>query len=295
MATGVTTQTGFDENAYLTLAEYKNAPTSIDFDNLVVGGNAAAQDAELLNMITRASSYLNEYLNQDLTASVKTETQRLRITPQGFISLHPFHGPVLSLSAFSYGSDPNNLMALSDPSKCWFEDQQIIIPLSQMSSTYSSQGPLSFGGASPRTPLFVKYTYIAGYVNTTILSATASASSFTVNDASGFLPGEQYRISDGAISETITVSTSYVYGSTTITTASPLTSSHANGVAVGNLPFAIKQACVLATTGFIKMRGDNSLTMSMTTSANANVDGAKRYGSEMALALQMVDLYRRVR
>ena len=45
MTTGTTYDT-FIENAYITVPEYKNAPTSIDYDNLVVGGNANAQDAE---------------------------------------------------------------------------------------------------------------------------------------------------------------------------------------------------------------------------------------------------------
>ena len=66
MATGVTTQQPFFENPYITVTEYKNAPTSIDFDNLVVGGNAGAQDAELANAILRASSFIDEFLNQNL-------------------------------------------------------------------------------------------------------------------------------------------------------------------------------------------------------------------------------------
>jgi len=295
MTTGVTAQTGFSENTYLTLAEYKNAPTSIDYDNLVVGGNAGAQDAELARVILRASSYMNEYLNQDLTASSRIETQRTRITSQGYISLHPNHNPVISLSSFYYGSDPNNLIALSDPSTCWFEDQQIIIPLSQLSTTYSSQGPLAFGGVGARNQVFAKYTYVAGFVNTTIISATAAASSFTVSSGAGFIAGEQYRIYDGASSETITVASTYTYGSTTVPTVSALAYSHASGVAIGNMPNAIKEACILVTTAFIKMRGDNSLTMAVTTSPSINIKGSQRYANDIALALDMVSLYRRVR
>lgn len=295
MATGVTTLSDFSENPYLTVAEYKNAPTAIDYDNLVVGGNAAAQDAELANVILRATSFLNEYLNQDLTAGLVNETQRTRITSQGYLALHPNRNPVLSLNSLSYGSDPNNLVALSDPSTSWFENQQIIIPLSQISTTYSSAGPLAFGGVGSRQQVFVKYSYVAGYVNTTIASATATQSSFTVADSSGFIAGERYRIYDGASSETITVSSSYVYGSNTILTASALSHSHANGVAIGNLPTAIKQAAILVTTAMLKMRGDASMTMSITTAPSGSISGSERYGSEIAMALEMVNLYRRIR
>ena len=71
MAVGVTAQTGFNEQPYITIAEYKNAPTSLDYNNLVVNGNANAQDAELSRVILRATSYLNEYLNQDLPLKMK--------------------------------------------------------------------------------------------------------------------------------------------------------------------------------------------------------------------------------
>ena len=156
MTVGITTISPLNEKPYITIAEYLNAPTSIDSSNLVVGGNSAAQTAELYNVIIRASSFMNEYLNQDLNATTNTENQRTRFTPEGFIALHPNNNPVISLSAFSYGSTPNNMTALSDCSTVWFEDQQIIIPVSQLSTTYSSQGPLSFGGSgSTRNQIFV--------------------------------------------------------------------------------------------------------------------------------------------
>ena len=82
MAVGITPDTT-RENPYLTVQEYKDAPTSIDYNNLVVGGNQAAQDAELANVILRASSYMNEYLNQSLVADQYTETQRVRVNGQG--------------------------------------------------------------------------------------------------------------------------------------------------------------------------------------------------------------------
>jgi hypothetical protein len=93
----------------------------------------------------------------------------------------------------------------------------------------------------------------------------------------------------------ITVSPSYVYGSSTILTASALSYSHASGVAIGNLPTAIKQATILVTTAMLKIRGDSSMTMSITTAPSKNFIGSDRYGSEIALALQMVQLYRRIR
>lgn len=296
MATGVTTQHAFSENPYITVAEYKNAPTSVDIDNLVVGGNAAAQDAELANAILRASSFMDEYLNQNLNASTQIENQRTRISSSGYLAIHPNNNPVISLQSLSYGSDPNNLIALSDPSKCWFEDQQIIVPLSQIAGTYSSQGPLSFGpGGTPRQPVFVTYNYTSGYVNNLIATATAAATSMTVQTADGIVPGMQLRIYDGASSEKVTVANNYTYGSTTVPLTSALQYTHASGVTFGNLPQTIKEACILVTTGFLKIRGDNSLTMNITTQPNGNLPNNAMYTGEIALATKMLDLYKRMR
>lgn len=296
MATGVTTQNSFTENPYITVAEYKNAPTSIDFDNLVVGGNAQAQDAELANAILRASSFMNEYLNQNLNASTQVETQRTRITGMGTIALHPNNNPIISLQSFEYGADPLSLISLPDCSKVWFEDQQIIIPLTSMSTTYSSQGPLGFGPyGAPRQQVYARYEYTSGYVNNSIASATAAATSLTVQSAAGIVAGMTLRIYDGASSERVVVASTYTYGSTTVPLTAALAFSHASGIPLSNLPQAIKQACILITTAFLKVRGDRSLTMAITTQASSNVSGATLYGSEIDMALQMISLYRRIR
>lgn len=294
MAVGITPDTQ-DESAYLTIAEYKNAPTSIDFDNLVVGGNAQAQDAELANVIMRASSYMDAHLNRNLTATTYVETQRTRMTNEGYIALHPDNAPVVQLSDFQYGSNPLNLITLPDCSQTWFENQQIIIPLSQLSTSYSSQGPLAFGGGFPRQQIFMKYTYVAGYVNTKIVTATATQSTLTVKSGAGIIAGQILHIYDGATSEDVTVASTYVNGSTTVPLTSALVSTHAAGVAIGNMPMTIKQACILITTAFIKMRGDTSMTMQFTTSPTANIDSASRFGGDIASALEMIKLYRRVR
>jgi hypothetical protein len=94
----------------------------------------------------------------------------------------------------------------------------------------------------------------------------------------------------------VTVASTYVYGSTTVPLTSALVSDHLAGVSIGNLPNAIKQACILATTAFLRIRGDKSNTMSITTRAQGSeIPGATRYGSELQLALDMVNLYRRIR
>lgn len=295
MTVGITSDTN-DEDAYITIAEFKNAPTSLDINSLVIGGNQAAQDAELANVILRASSYLNEYLNQNLSASRYTETQRVRVNNQGYLALHPNNNPIIALESLQYGASPNNLQTLTDPSQCWFEPQQVLVPLGQMANTYSSAGPLSFGGWTTRQQLFTKYTYVSGYVNTTIVTAVAAATSITVASGIGIIAGQSLRIYDGGSSETVTVASTYVYGSTTVPLTSALVHSHLEGVAMGNLPTAIKQATILVTTAFLRIRGDKSNTMSITTRAQGSeINGATRYGSDLQLALDMVNLYRRVR
>ena len=114
--------------------------------------------------------------------------------------------------------------------------------------------------------------------------------------ADGILANQRLRIYDGANSETVTVASNYTYGSTTVPLTAALTYTHTSTASIGNIPNAIKQACILITTAFIKVRGDSSMTMNITTFPQANpTTGANRYGGEIALALDMVNKYRRIR
>lgn len=295
MAVGLTADTT-RENPYISVTEYKNAPTAMAISSLVVNGNQQAQDAELANVILRASSYMNEYLNCNLVADQYTETQRIRYSStSGYFALHPNNAPIISLSDFQYGSNPNELYSISDCSKCWFEGQQIIIPNPILGFNWSSQGPLAFGSVSPKGWTFTKYTYVAGFVNTYTAIAEAGDDTIAVEDATGILPGQRYRIADGANSEWVTVSDNYTYGSATVDLESPLLFNHGAGATFFNLPSVIKEACILITSAFIKMRGDASTTMAYTTNPSGNVAGATRYGNDIAVALDMVNKYRRIR
>jgi hypothetical protein len=284
---------------YLTTDEYRNAPTSIDIDNLVFNSSDPdVQNSELANVIARASSWIDTYCNQILGATQETETQRARISPDGTIKFHPRYNPVIALTDFWYGNPSNNLIQAQDCSVAWIENQQIIFPYVSQSSYFTSQGPLQFGfPSSAGTLVYLKYTYVNGYPNTLIATATALASSLTVTSGTGITAGDQLKIYDGMYSENVTVASTYVFGSTTVPLTSPLLYSHSAGVSISALPPAIKEAAILATTAMLKVRGDNSLTMAVGTlpSQATTPQVQASISDDMSMAMALLAPYRRIR
>jgi hypothetical protein len=282
---------------YLTLAEFKQAPTALDYGNLVQGGNQAAQDAELSNAILRASSWIDQFCNQILSATVDVEQQRTRVRPEGDLIFHPKYSPIVALTALSIGSDPNNMVAVPDPSVSWLEESQVIYPYGTANLSWSNVGPIGYGPASGnRSRMFVNYTYVNGYFNTTIGTASAiGATSLTVANGTGLIAGEQFTIFDGASTEIVTVASTYSFGSNTVPLASPTLYAHAVGVSASSIPAAIKQACILVTSAYLKIRGDAALVMDVTTRPGQQIDGAQKVGSDIAAAQQLLMPFRRVR
>ena len=61
------------------------------------------------------------------------------------------------------------------------------------------------------------------------------------------------------------------------------------------MPQAVKEAAILATTDFLKVRGDNSLTMAVTTRASSGPSVQSIIGSDLALAKELLAPFRRMR
>jgi hypothetical protein len=282
---------------YLTLDEYKSAPTAIDLDNLVFDSqDPDVQDAELRNVIARASSWVDTFCNQVIGATVETEQQRSRVSTDGSIRFHPRFNPVVALTNFNYGY-PNNMATLGDCSIAWIEDEEIIVPNATLGS-WTSQGPLSFGSynGGPRNEVFLNYTYVAGYTNTlTATTSNAGATSFTVTDGTGITAGQILTFYDGINTENITVANTYTFGSTTVPTTRAMAFAHGIGVSVSALPPTVKEATILITTAFLKVRGDSSMTMQITAQPAMAMTGADKYGNELALAARLLISYARIR
>jgi hypothetical protein len=297
MANGYGHSTQLMTIPYLTLDEYKSAPTAIDLDNLVFNSqDPDVQDAELRNVIARASSWVDTFCNQVIGATIETEQQRSRVSTDGSIRLHPRFNPVVALTAFNYGY-PTNMASLGDCSIAWIEDEEIIVPNVTIGN-YTSQGPLSFGSynGGPRNEIFLNYTYVAGYTNTlTATASTAGATSFTVTDGTGITAGQILTFYDGLNTENVTVATTYTFGSTTVPTTRPMAFAHGIGVSVSALPPAVKEAAILITTAFLKVRGDSAMTMQISAQPGMTMAGADKYGNELALAARLLISYARIR
>lgn len=282
---------------YITIAEYKAAPTAIDYDNLVADStDPLVQDAELKNAIARGSSWMDTYCNQPLGANTVTEQQRARLRPDGFLAIHPRYNPVVAVTSLSYGITPTQMVSFPDVSVGWVEDQEFVMPYTSANISYSSQGPLQFGlPAIPRAGVFCKYTYINGYANTTLAAnASVGATSITVANPVGITAGLSMNIYNGVNSERIVVASNYSFGSATVPLETPLAYAQTLGVGVSALPPAIKEAAILATTAMIKVRGDYSLTMQVSNQAGqatVNADGT----GDLNLAKELLLPFRRVR
>ena len=260
MAYAMTATNPVPSSPYLTVEEFKQAPTGVDTN--LVRNDAGASRAELQNTIARASSWADQICNQVLAATPDTEAGRVWLTRDGTVRIHPRQTPVLELTAFSYGDTPGNLLPLTTLTSVWVEATQIVVPLSSFNGTFS--GPLQFGPQASNGPLYAQWSYVAGWPNTTLAAtATAGATSITVTNPVGILPGLTWlTIYDGAQTETVQVAATYTPGSTTIPLAAALTENHGTaGVSVSALPPAVKQAVILLTAALIKTRGAAALVM----------------------------------
>lgn len=295
MSNAITTISPLFSEPYITIAEFKQAPTAIDVDDLVGGGTSAINDQELANVVARASSWIDAYCGQVLAATTDTDALRARVDRQGFLKVHPRYSPITELVAMSYGSLPS-LMASVDVSTAWIESSSVVIPLQGISTSF--MGPIQFSGNYSSTQeQFVSITYVNGYANTALTaSVAASATALPVADLAGFLPNSQFMIYDGASTELLTVASTFtaISGPGSLPLASAVAYTHAKTISVSALPPAVKQAAIYVTSAILKARGNAALVMQTLTPQTIQTSNPSAAG-DLESAWEILKPYRRIR
>lgn len=194
---------------YVSAAAFKAHPTYLDLDDLRSGSNLDSdQTAELVNLLLMASDWADNRANQNLGAHQVVQNTRARFDRNGNLRLHPDNTPVLAVTSIGYGYSPSALTTVPAPST-WLEDGRIVVLSLAGGGPWS--GSLQFGSPAVGGEVFVQLTYTAGWVATQLSApATAGATSLTVADPTGILPGQSYRIWEPGFEEDVTVSPSWV-------------------------------------------------------------------------------------
>lgn len=194
---------------YLTPGTFQAFPTWLDTDNLIPGGVAALQTDELAEVLLAATEWaIDQCEGMRLDGHwVQNENQRTRVSSSGRAYIRPRDIPLRAVTALSWGSDPAAMTAdtLPDPSM-WIEDGREVSFIPGGGVTQFNGPAIQFGTpASQNWPVYVTWSYVAGYPNTTLqASCTAAAGSLEVADPTSILPGDVLRLYDtGATSSTV--------------------------------------------------------------------------------------------
>lgn len=257
---------------YLTAAGFKAYPTWLDLDNLIPGGVQAMQDGELNDVLLTASRWCVTNCDEMALHAhyVQGENQRTRASTGGRLYIRPRDIPARGIVSFSYGADPSAMNALSLPDPTMWNEGGREISFRPGGAAAMFTGPaIEFGSRlSSSWPTYVTWSYIAGFPNSTLsASCTAAASSVTVADPTGILPGDTLRIYDveggaGGLSEALTVASTYAPAlptvppaATSIPIAGTTQFAHAAGVGITGMPRGILQAVICYTIALL-MRED---------------------------------------
>ncbi len=245
---------------YLSLPEFKAAPTYLDLDDLVVGGTSGQEDSELTNVLLRASAWVDNDLKQPLGAHlVVNEQRRAKVDRYGRFWLHPDHGPVRQITGFSYGPSVASLVALAALAGIWIEGgTQVMVPLDGSGGTTSWSGPIQFGSPPPGTPSLVQYSYVAGWACSPLSSAiSAGVSALPLVDATGIQPGDILRAWDPNAEEAVTVSAGFTptIGPASVPLTAPTLNAHNAGASISGMPADLHQAAIIVACAMLLGRG----------------------------------------
>lgn len=268
---------------YITTAEYNNAPTAMSTDNLV-GGSPLSNLIALQETIGRASSWVDQYccgFSGTLAATVEIENARVWGSYRNTLTVHPRWFPILEVQAFSYSAIPGGLASGGSAASVVPSGSITVYPTEFEVAPTGAIGWGGFGlnlnsapgGIMRRIEYDCQWQYVVGWVQTTLsASVAAGATSIQPLSVTGLYPGTMLTLYDLPNDEQIQVSQSYVPGSSVVPFANPLQYDHSTTATISNLPPAVKQAAILATTAFIKQRGSGALMVTDISSPVTTMD-----------------------
>ena len=262
MAVNPTAPTYPSRSPYVSVWEFKNAPTGVDTSQLVPGGTAPQQTAALVLQLSRASAAADNICQKVLAATVDTQFGHYRVrhdTWLGPVLNVPLdYVPIVGVSAVSVGWMPNSLTALTDLSNVAIRKKTALIPFAPPGV---SSGPVVTGFADRA---WAQVQYVNGWANTA-LTAAPSGANISVSNPLGIVPGQQLVLANSTQSETVTVAATWVptatVGTATVPLASAPVGSYASGDTCTALPQDIKQAVILIAKALIKTQASQSYTI----------------------------------
>jgi hypothetical protein len=285
---------------YVTISEFKSAPTGIDTSNIDQSnaGVQLAQDIALTDILRRASAWVDNICKMTLQATVNTETKECNTTRDGRLVVHPDNVPIINLQNVGFKTSPNLGFTQQDMNSVQVYENWFAIYYLQtgfFAPSLAVQYP-EFGYYNPfqkqmlsDLPIIVQYTYTNGYANAVLLNdGIGGSTTIKVDNPTGFVPGTQFTLYD-MYEEICTVQS--VNGNE-ITLTAPLGFNHLQGINASSLPADIKQATILLASVLIRERGAVALTMNGTTVQGVNSNFVKY--DDVTIAKELLKPYRRV-
>ncbi len=269
---------------YITPAEFRAHPTGVETNELVPGGTKAANEQALLQIIRRASSYADGLCNKILAATLDTQTAKPIVQRDRTVRVALDNSPVVGVTSVSAGLRPGSLVDLVEGPDWDLSGRILTVP------TCLPRGER----------VHVKAQYINGWANAVLTTpAAAGASSVTVSNGLGIVPGLTLNLSGAEASEFVVVGPDYIPATTLtpveVPLAAPLLSAYAAGDVCTAIPAEVKLAVILLTCAIIKTRGAEAMVMASVNDSPEHVvpfqDGAT---GEYGMAVDLLHPYRRV-
>lgn len=251
---------------YITPDMFKlHSRAGVQVESLAPKGTPVDQDAALADKIEQAGSLIDEWAEQTFAAAIDTWAGYVDITRQGYAEIYPRYKPVIGLTAFAIGPQPDTMSSLTTFAGGMVMENSFTVPVIPLAAMTSSEGPIQFGGIGvPWNQAFCQYSYCFGYPVTQLgANVTAGALSIDVADTTGIVAGQtwlnvragstRYRSLVSQVSTADTGGLGTGPGTVGMVTAAPADIVNpATPIQVDGLPSSLILANVLLTRAIIK-------------------------------------------